>query len=58
MTGDPGQIEKVLEKVDGLLGTLEKIDYDPFEIHNKLEWKNTMEWFQSEVEQVEEEATR
>ena len=58
VTGDPAQIEKVLEKVDGLVVHLETVRFDPYQQQHKQDWKNSMGWFQREVELIESEATR
>ncbi len=58
VTGDPGEIERVLEKVDGLVEHVEMVRYDPFCPDNKQAWKDTMNWFQKQVEHIETEATR
>ena len=58
MTGDHAQIEKVLDKVDHLVVNIETTRFDPFQPTHRQDWKNSMGWFQREVELIEAEATR
>lgn len=58
VTGDHAQIEKVLDKVDSLVVNIETVKYDPFQPAHRQDWKNSMGWFQREVELIEAEATR
>ena len=58
VTGDSAEIERVLEKVDGLIVHLEMVHFDPYQPSHKQEWKTAMGRFQREVELIEQEATR
>ena len=58
MTGDPAEIERVLQKVNGLVDHVETVRFDPYNHLYRHDWKNVMAWFQREVEVIEQEATR
>uniref|UniRef100_H2ZL68 Dynein heavy chain tail domain-containing protein n=1 Tax=Ciona savignyi TaxID=51511 RepID=H2ZL68_CIOSA len=50
VTGDPKRIEDVLKRVDGLVGPIETVKVDPFELKSATIWKTVMTWFEREVE--------
>nr|XP_026696380.1 dynein heavy chain 10, axonemal isoform X1 [Ciona intestinalis]XP_026696381.1 dynein heavy chain 10, axonemal isoform X2 [Ciona intestinalis] len=58
VTGDPKRIEDVLKRVDGLVGPIETVKVDPFELRSASMWKTVMNWFEREVQAIEVEAKR
>lgn len=58
VTGDPAEIERVVNKVDGLMVHLEMVHFDPFLPTHRHEWKTAMGRFKREVEIIEQEANR
>lgn len=58
VTGDPGEIERVLQKVNSLVEHVETVQFDPYNHTYRQEWRNVMGWFQREVDVIEQEATR
>ncbi|XP_076804944.1 dynein axonemal heavy chain 10-like [Clavelina lepadiformis] len=58
VTGDPKRIEDVLKRVDGLVGPIETVKVEPFELRSANIWKTVMNWFDREVQAIEVEAKR
>ena len=49
VTGDPKRIEDVLKRVTGLVGPIEAMKNDPFDLKVAPTWKSVMSWFEQEV---------
>ena len=56
MTGNPDDIEAVLQKVDGLILDIETVRFDPFDPAQRQNWVSKMSRFQQEVRLIEDEA--
>ncbi|XP_076363131.1 dynein heavy chain at 89D isoform X2 [Tachypleus tridentatus] len=58
VTGDPKKIDDVLDRVCGLIKPIENVDFDIFLIRHTSSWNTFKDWFNKEVQLIEEEAIR
>eukprot|EP00731_Ephydatia_muelleri_P035324 Em0114g8a len=56
VTGDPGKIEKVLDRVNHLVVDIETAKFDPYNPASRHDWKSMMARFEREVKLIEDEA--
>ncbi|XP_053336632.1 dynein axonemal heavy chain 10 [Clarias gariepinus] len=56
VTGQPERVDDVMRRVDSLVVPIEELDFDPFDIHKKEDWKKVIENFQRSVQAIEGEA--
>lgn len=50
VTGQPERVDDVMRRVDSLVVPIEELDFDPFDIHKKEDWKKVIENFQRSVQ--------
>lgn len=55
VTGDPKRIEDVLKRVNALVGPIETVKADPFDLKSAALWKSVKTWFDREVTAIEGE---